>query len=151
MKWHTITIRIDSKALQCAQKLIRIISNTKLTGAFFITVLKSSFDNKCIKLLLLYKKHALPLNSFCDWLQGFIPNNSFDIILGDFNINGFNENIRLSHILSLHDQLVNTSTRISGSLFQDRVYIRQEFPKRVANDFISIYFSDHDAIKFKLF
>ena len=105
----------------CTKVDTHIMYHTKLTGASFITVLKSSFDNKCIKLLLLYKKHALPLNSFCDLLQVFIPNNSFDIILGDFNINGFNENIRLSHILSLHDQLVNTATRISGSLFQDRV------------------------------
>ena len=61
-----------------------IISHTKLTGASFITVLKSSFDNKCIKLLLLYRKHALPLIPFCDWLQGFVTNNSVDIILGDF-------------------------------------------------------------------
>ena len=109
--------------------------------------MKSSFDNKCIKLLLLYKKHALALNLFCDSLQGFVTNNSVDIILGDFNINGFNENIRF---LSRCDQLVNTSTHISGSLL-DHVYIRQEFPKQVTSDVISIYFSDHDAIKFKLF
>ena len=109
--------------------------------------MKSSFDNKCIKLLLLYKKHALALNLFCDSLQGFVTNNSVDIILGDFNINGFNKNIRL---LSRCDQLVNTSTHISGSLL-DHVYIRQEFLKQVTSDVISIYFSDHDAIKFKLF
>ena len=40
---------------------------------------------------------------------------SVDIILGDFNINGFNENIQLSHVLSRYDQLVNTSILISGS------------------------------------
>ena len=101
-------------------------------------------------MLLLYRKHALPLNTFCDWLQDFVTNNSVDIILGDFNINGFNENIRLSHILSQYDQLVNTSTHISGSLL-DHVYIRQEFPKQVNSDVISIYSSDHDAIKFRLF
>ena len=85
----TMTIRIDSKVLQCAQKLIHIISHAKLTVAPFITVLKPSFDNKIIKLLLLLKKHALPSNSFCDWLQGFDTNNSVDIILGNSN-----ENIR---------------------------------------------------------
>ena len=127
-----------------------IISHTKLTGASFITVLKSSFDNKCIKLLLLYRKHALPLIPFCDWLQGFVTNNSVDIILGDFNINGFNENIRLSHILSQYDQLVNTSTHMSRSLL-DHVYNRQEISKQVNSDVVSIYFSDHDVIKFKLF
>ena len=54
----------------------------------------------------------LTLIVFYDWLQGFVTNNSIDIILGDFNINGFNENIRLSHILSQDDQVVNTSTHI---------------------------------------
>ena len=134
----------------CTKVDTHIISHTKVTGASFITLLKSSFDNKSIKLLLLYKKHALHLKSFCDWLQGFVTNNSVDIILGAFNINVFNENIRLFHILSRFDQLVNTSTHISSSLL-DHVYIRQEFPKQVTSDVISIYFSDHDAIKFKLF
>ena len=134
----------------CTKVDTHILSHTKLTGASFITLLKSSFDSKSIKLLLLYKKHALPLNNFCDWLQGFVTNDSVDIILGAFNINGFNENIRLFHILSRFDQLVNTSTHTSGSLL-DHVYIRQEFPKQVTSDVISIYFSDHDAIKFKLF
>ena len=133
----------------CTKVDTHIVSHTKLTGASFITVLKSSFDNKCITLILLYKKHALPLNSFCDWLQGFVTNNSVDIIFCDFNINGFNENIRF-HILSQFDQLVNTTTHISGSLL-DHVYIRQEFPKQVTSDVISIYFSDHDAKKFKPF
>ena len=77
----------------CAKVDTHITSHTKLTGVSFITVLKPSFDNKIMKLLLLYKKHALPSNSFCDWLQGFVTNNSVDIILGDFNVNGFNENI----------------------------------------------------------
>ena len=109
--------------------------------------MKPSFHSKIIKLLLLYKKHALPLNSFCDWLQGFVTNNSVDIILGDFNVNGFNQNIRLSQILS---RFVNTSTHVSGPLL-DHVYILQEFPKQVTSDVISIYFSDLDAIKFKVF
>ena len=113
----------------CTKVDTHIISHTKLTGASFITVLKSSFDSKGVKLLLLYKKHVLPLNTFCDWLQGFVTNNSVDIILGDFNINGFNENIQLSHILSRYDQLVNTSTHISGSLL-DHVYIRQDFQNK---------------------
>ena len=134
----------------CTKVDAHITSQTKLTGASSIVVLESSFYNKCIKLLLLYKKHALPLNSFCEWLQGFATNNSVDITLGDFNINGFDGSIRLSHVLSQYDQLVNTSIYISGSLL-DHVYIRQESPKQVTSDVISIYFSDNDAIKFRLF
>ena len=127
-----------------------IISHTKLSGESFITISKSSFDNKCIKLLLLYRKHASPLSPLCDWLQGFVTNNLVDIILDDFNINGFNESISLSHILSQYDQLVNTSSDISESLL-DHIYIHQEFLKQVNIDVINIYFSRHDAIKLKLF
>ena len=133
----------------CKTVNTHIIFHTKLTGASFITALKSSFDNKCIKLLSLYRKHALPSSTFYDWLQGFVTNNSV-IISGYFNINGINKNIQSSHILLQDEPLVNTSSQISGSLL-DHVYIRQEFPKEVNTDVISIYFSDHDAIKFKPF
>ena len=81
---------------ECTKVDTHIISYAKLTVAPFVTVLKPSFDNKIIKLLLLLKKHALPSNSFCDWLQGFDTNNSVDIILGNFN-----ENIR--YLKSCHD------------------------------------------------
>ena len=92
----------------------------------------------------------LPLNSSCDWLQGFVTNNSVDIILGDFNVNGFNQNIRLPQILS---RFVNTSTHVSGPLLDSCLhsYILKEFPKQVTSDVISIYFSDHDAIRVKVF
>ena len=33
----------------------------------------------------------------------------------------------------------------------DHVYNRQDIPKQVNSDVVSIYFSDHDVIKFKLF
>ena len=65
----------------------------KLTGESFIAVVKFSFENKCIKLLLLYKKLTLPITFHCDWLQGIGLNNLFDIILGDFNMNRCNETI----------------------------------------------------------
>ena len=86
--YNTNQDRFQSIAV-CTKVDTHIISHAKLTVAPFITVLKPSFDNKIIKLLLLLKKHALPSNSFCDWLQGFDTNNSVDIILGNFN-----ENIR---------------------------------------------------------
>ena len=46
-----------------------ITSHTKQVAASFMTVWISSFDNKRIKLLLLYRKHALSLSNFYDWLQ----------------------------------------------------------------------------------
>ena len=75
-----------------------------------------NFDNRCTNLLLLYMKQALTISFFYVWLRDAVNNNSVNIALGDFNINGFNENIRFSKILSQYDQFANTSTNISGSL-----------------------------------
>ena len=61
-------------------------------------------------------KQALTISFFYVWLRDAVNNNSVNIALGDFNINGFNENIRFSKILSQYDQFANTSTNISGSL-----------------------------------
>ena len=68
---------------------IAIVSHTKLSRAFYITINKPTFDIRNIKLLVLYKKISLPVFDFCNWLQEFVLNNHIDIILGDFNINGF--------------------------------------------------------------
>ena len=89
-----------------------ITSHTKQCVASFMTVWKSSFDNKRIKLLLLYRKHALSLSNLCDWLQSRFFSRYY---FRGFLFNGFNEIIQLSHVLSRYDQLVNTSIHISGS------------------------------------
>ena len=85
----------------------------------------------------------MPKNTFCSWLQEFVTNNPVNIILGDFDINGFHEN-HMGIIL-----IVNTFTHISGSLLDD-VYIHREFARDSNIDVICIYFSDYDTTKFKL-
>ena len=73
-----------------------------------------------------------------------------DIVLGDFNINAFQENGRLKNVLSSYNQIVAASTHNSGSLL-DHVYKYQEFSKELnMQSAINIYFSDHDAVKFRL-
>ena len=69
-----------------------------------------------------------------------------DIILGDFNINAFQEYVRLRNVLSSYNHIVAVSTHISGSLL-DHVYIHQEFSKELnMQSVIDIYFSDHDIL-----
>ena len=70
--------------------------------------------------------------------------------MGDFNINALNENHTLNNVLSSYDQAVTTSTHICGSLL-DHVYISKEFSSELSmSNVIEIYFSDHDAVKFRL-
>ena len=120
---------------------IAIVSQNKPTS-------KPTFYIRNIKLLVLYKKISLPVFDFCNWLQEFVLNNHIDIILGDFNINGFEKNDRFSNILSYFNQVVEVSTHISGSLL-DHVYVHKEFSRTLFVDAFDIYFSDHDSVKLK--
>ena len=52
-------------------------------------------------------------------------------------------------MLSSYNQIVAASTHISGSLL-DHVYIHQEFSNELnIQSVVNIYFSDHDAVKFR--
>lgn len=43
--------------------------------------------------IIIYKKRMLPITFYCDWLQGIVLNNLFDIRLGDFYMNWCDESI----------------------------------------------------------
>ena len=86
---------------------------------------------------------------FCNWLTEFVNSHSIDIILGDFNINYFDGNTRLLHVLSNYIQIVSNSTHLSGSLL-DHVYIFKEFLSEtdVNGSIIDAYFNNHGDVKF---
>ena len=72
-----------------------------------------------------------------------------DNILGDFYTSAFHENGKLRNVLSGYNHIVAVSTHISGSLLH-HVHIHQEFSKELnMQNVIDIYFSDHDAVKFR--
>ena len=48
----------------CSRTEIFISSHTEANGASLVTFVKSSFTSQTIKLLLLYKKHVIPLTDF---------------------------------------------------------------------------------------
>ena len=85
-----------------------MISHSRLIGASLVSFSKSTFRSKAIQLLLLYKKYVVTVTAFCNWLQEFIFGNHADIILGDFNINGFDEG-RLYDVLANYNQILKYS------------------------------------------
>ena len=140
--------RFQSLAI-CSRAEIFVSLHTEVNGASLVTFVKSSFTSQTIKLLLLHKKYTLPLINLCSWLQRFIASNTVHIILGDFNINVLQENGKLENVLSSYNHIATASTHISRSLL-DHVYIHQECSKELnTQSVIDIYFSDHDAIKFR--
>ena len=103
-------------------------------------------------MLLLYRKHGVPLSSFTYLLTHFLlRSDNIQIILGDFNINGFEQNEHLENILADYTLIVKQPTYLLGSLL-DHVYIKDSFKCNISIKCIvkNIFFSDHDAVKFQL-
>ena len=73
-----------------------------------------------------------------------------DIILGDFNINYFNDNEMnsLANVMNSlnYKQIVQKSTFISAGSLLDHVYVNPTLFPIVQNCIISVYYSDHDAV-----
>lgn len=73
------------------------------------------------------------------------------MVLGDFNINYFNENDArsLSSLMdSLHyNQIVQQPTFISSGSLLDHVYLNSSTFGIVDSSVIGVYYSDHDIVK----
>ena len=72
--------------------------------------------------------------------------------LGDFDINALANGNNLRNILSEYQLLNHDPTHVSGSLL-DHAYIRREAVQNVSLETIqsiSLYFQDHEVVKFKL-
>lgn len=113
-----------------------------------------TFDNHGLQvnicLLLVYRKNNSNIVEFINDINYLVRSNSIDIILGDFNINYFNSKdieplTSLMQSLS-YIQIVNEATFISGSLL-DHVYVKKSNEADIDISVISVYYSDHDAIK----
>ena len=103
--------------------------------------------------MLLYRSPNSPITSFYNILENILSDSFIDIVLGDFNIDTLNSiNINLNNLLWNYTLLVNEPTYISGSLL-NHVYVNNESLQKFLHnkiEIVSIFFSDHDAVKFTL-
>ena len=121
-----------------------------INGLMFTTVFTSR-GNCEMTFLLLYRKQASNVQDFVNDLNHIVNWYTIDVILGDFNINYFDEKESqyLKNILENtlgYQQIVSKPTFLSGSLL-DHVYIKPHKFKSVDNSVIGVYYSDHDAVK----
>ena len=111
-------------------------------------------DNKEVKqnisCLLIYHKNCWKIQEFVNGLKYLLRAQTVDILLGDFNINYFNSKDREPLTLLMESlnylDIVKGPTFISGSLL-DHIYIRHTHQSRIHSTVVSIYYSDHDAIR----
>ena len=114
---------------------------------------KNTFCAKKFSLLLLYKNNRTKRDVVIYFLAQYIERHSIDIILGDFNINGFetNDDLLLRDLLQPYELLVDFPTHIDGGML-DQVWMRKDllnrFDMRIVRKCLNI--SDHDAVKVSL-
>ena len=87
--------------------------------------------------LLLYRKQSSNILQYVDCLKYMLNSYSIDIILGDFNINYFNDN-QVQPLKSLmesfnYTQIVTKPTFISSGSLLDHVYVRPTVFKVIEN------------------
>ena len=138
----------------CLGQNIFLSKHETFPGISVIDITKTSFSHSTILIMLLYHSLSSSLTTFYNTLENLLSDHHiFDLVLGDFNIDILNgTNINLQNVLSNYTLLVNKGTHISGSLL-DHVYFKNEILQKFSVDkteTVSIYFSDHDVVKFRL-
>ena len=136
----------------CIRKNIHIISQeyfVALNAVRFTISSDNNIEKTNLCILLVYRKNNSSILEFVNGIDYLLRSNDVDIILGDFNINYFNNKDMEPLTLlmeSLHYvQIVKIPTFISGSLL-DHIYIKEANKANVDNSVISVYYSDHDAV-----
>lgn len=135
------------------QKDITVSSETHHLALSIFEVQKKTLTETTFKIILLYRKCSSSLINFYQQLTSLLSTDTFHIILGDFNINGLdNTDNSLNTIFSDYKQIVCEPTHLQGSLL-DHIYLRKSLLFDFDYDIIvrSIFYSDHDVVKFKLY
>ena len=138
----------------CLGQNIVLSKHETFPGISVIDITKTSFSYSAILIMLLYRPLSSSLTTSYNTLENLLSDHHiFDLVLGDFNIDILNgTNINLQNVLTNYTLLVNKGTHISGSLL-DHVYVKNEILQKFSVDkteIVSIYFSDHDVVKFRL-
>ena len=125
-------------------KSSRVAKHEMFPEVSVLEIAKDTFSTNKVSILLLYRSSNSSLTIFYNRLEVFLSTfEVFDLVLGDFNINAFaSSNNNLQNIMSQY-QLLN----------QEPTYIRREAMQRFSLEIIhtiSVYFSDHEAVKLKL-
>ena len=104
--------------------------------------------------LVIYRKQSTTIPGFITELEHILYNHDIDVVLGDFNIDYMNSddcNPLKSMMQSLNfEQVVKEPTFISSGTLLDHIYLKSSRFNVLENKVISVYYSDHDAIKISI-
>ena len=134
-------------AVQCSRQVCFNEINAVLA-----TVSKSQ---TFLNVLLLYRSKDLHKIQFLMNLENIVSCHKIDMVIGDFNINFFNESdsAQLIQIKGNYGfvQIVENATFVSAGSLLDHVYMKSDLLNshltKVQCNVRSIYYSDHDAVQ----
>ena len=117
-------------------------------------IITSSATKQKRSLILLYRKHGTNIQQYIDNMKYLLNQHPVDMILGDFNINYLNDN-EIKPLKTLmnslnYEQIVQSPTFVSAGSLLDHVYINRTMCNVIQNSVISVYYSDHDAVKISI-
>ena len=129
-----------------------VLRDTEYFGS--INGLKFSINHSSdniLSCLLVYRKHRVDIQHYTSCLDYIIKSCDFDLIFGDFNIDYLNEK-NISSLRQLTEslnyvQLVSKPTFVSSGTLLDHVYAKQSISSLVKVNIVSVYYSDHEAVK----
>ena len=143
--------RFNSMAICHETDLVNVLEYDHTPGFSLVKFKKDLFSEKVFCLLLLYKNTKTSSHDFAYQLLNFLRENSIDIILGDFNIDGFDENALLNEVLIDYQLQIDFPTHLDGAML-DHIYVHKDlltdFNVETIRKCVNI--SDHDGIKMKL-
>jgi len=123
------------------------------SGYSIVKFRKRSFSPNTFNLLLLYRSPRVNVDEFICLLSNVVREYQIDLILGDFNINGLDEDIcsRLNAAIPDYQLVVNFPTHIDGGLL-DHIYVHQGLLSKFHWETIGrcTNVSDHDVVKLRL-
>ena len=92
---------------------LELIDRDDFPGLSVINIVKSSYSKVPLKLMMFNKPNSSPMAIFKHYLHYMIEAKGPDIV-ADFNIDAYQE-CRLSHLLAIYSQFVDSPTHITGS------------------------------------
>ena len=131
-------------------KNLELIDREDFPGLSLLNILKSSYSEIPLKLIILYKPNSQPLTLFSGYLHYMIEGKGPYIIVGDFNIDAYQES-RLSHLVAGYSQFVDSPKPVAGSTL-DHLYVKNGLQENndIKVSVLNIYFSNHDAVRVQI-
>ncbi|CAB4037856.1 ATP-dependent DNA helicase PIF1, partial [Paramuricea clavata] len=135
----------------CYKDTITLCNTEYITSINGLRFLLNNSGGNALSCLLLYRKHGGNIQQFIACLDYIITSLDIDVIFGDFNIDYFNEkNISSLKVLAEslnYVQLVSEPTFVSSGSLLDHVYVKQSISNKIEANVVSLYYSDHEAVK----